>query len=43
MYSNTSGGISNTTGTVVASNCIIYGSWDGVDVWDGYSGYSAAT
>jgi parallel beta-helix repeat protein len=40
MYSNTSGGISNTTGSVVASNCIIWGSWDGVDVWDGYSGYS---
>jgi parallel beta-helix repeat protein len=39
MYSNTSGGISNTSGAVVASNCIIYGSWDGVDVWNGYSGY----
>ena len=39
MYNNTSGGISNTTGSVVARNCIIWGSWDGVDVWDGYSGY----
>lgn len=40
LYSNTSGGISATNGTVVANNCIIYGSWDGVDVWNGYSGYS---
>lgn len=40
MYSNTSGGFSATNGTVVASNCIIYDSWDGVDVWNGYSGYT---
>jgi parallel beta-helix repeat protein len=40
MYSNTSGGISATNGNVVANNCIIYGSWDGVDVWNGYSGYT---
>ena len=43
MNSNTSGGISVTNGNVVASNCIIYDSWDGVDIWDGYAGYAGGS
>jgi hypothetical protein len=40
MNDNTSGGLSATNGTVVACNCIVYDSWDGIDIWDGYSGYT---